>query len=122
MEKEKKMQVATFRFGVISDFVGGADLSGGEKERLLGEKSERAWEIRFSGRSRITRSTILGWVRQYERGGQRLESLFPKDREDRGTSRALDEEVALVLRKLRYEMRTALVVRFIKELKNRGMI
>ena len=33
MEKEKKMQVATFRFGVISDFVGGANLSRGEKER-----------------------------------------------------------------------------------------
>jgi len=122
MEKERKMQVATFRFGVISDFVGGAHLSRGEKERLLREKSERAWSIPFSGRSRITRSTILGWVRQYERGGQRLESLFPKDREDRGTSRALDEEVALVLRKLRYEMPNAPVVRLIEELKNRGMI
>jgi hypothetical protein len=48
MEKEKKMRVATFRFGVISDFVGGAHLSRGEKEMLLGEKSERAWEIPFS--------------------------------------------------------------------------
>jgi transposase InsO family protein len=122
MEKERKMQVATFRFGVISDFVGGAHLSPGEKERLLREKSERAWSIPFSGRSRITRSTILGWVRRYERGARRLESLFPKDREDRGTSRALDEEVALVLRKLRYEMPTAPVVRLIEELKNRGMI
>lgn len=122
MEKEKKLQVATFRFGVISDFVGGAHLSRGEKERLLREKSERAWEIPFSGRSRITRSTILGWVRRYERGGKRIEALFPKDRDDRGSSRVLDEEVALILRKLRHEMPTAPVVRLIEELKNRGLV
>ena len=45
MEKERKLQIATFRFGVISDFVGGARLHRGEKERLLTEKSERIWEI-----------------------------------------------------------------------------
>lgn len=50
MDQERKMQVATFRFGVISDFVGGARLSRGERERLLREKSDRAWEIPFSGR------------------------------------------------------------------------
>lgn len=122
MDQERKMQVATFRFGVISDFVGGARLSRGERERLLREKSDRAWEIPFSGRSRITRSTILGWVRRYERGGKRIEALFPKDRQDRGTSRVWDEEVALGLRKLRYEMPTAPVVRLIEELKNRGLI
>ena len=122
MEKEKKMQIATFRFGVISDFVGGARLCRGERERLLLEKSGRSWEIPGSGRSRISRGTILSWVRRYERGGKRIEALFPKDRQDRGTSRAFDEEVALMLRKVRYEMPTAPVVRLIEELKNRGLI
>jgi putative transposase len=55
MERERKMQIATFRFGVISDFVGGARLSRGERERLLGEKSERSWEIPGTGRTRISR-------------------------------------------------------------------
>ena len=84
MEKERKMQVATFRFGVICDLIGGARLGRGEKERLLGEKSARVWEIPGSGRTRISRTTIQDWIRRYERGGRRLEVLFPKDRLDRG--------------------------------------
>jgi transposase InsO family protein len=122
MEKEKKMQVATFRFGVISDFVGGARLSRGERERLLGEKSERSWEIPHSGRTRISRTTILDWVRKYERGGRRIEALFPKDRKDRGSSRVLDEEAVGMLRKVRQELPTAPVIRLIEEMKSRGWI
>lgn len=122
MEKEQKMQIATFRFGVISDFVGGARLSRGERERLLQEKSERSWDIPHSGRTRISRTTILDWVRKYERGGRRIEALFPKDRKDRGNSRVLDEEAVLMLRKVRQEMPTAPVIRLIEEMKSRGWI
>lgn len=122
MEKEQKMQIATFRFGVISDFVGGARLSRGERERLLGEKSERPWDIPHSGRTRVSRTTILDWVRKYERGGRRIETLFPKDRKDRGNSRVLDEEAVLMLRKVRQEMPTAPVIRLIEEMKSRGWI
>ena len=35
MEEEKKREVATFRFGVISDFVVSHMLERGERERLL---------------------------------------------------------------------------------------
>ena len=122
MEKEKKMQIATFRFGVISDFVGGARLSRGERERLLGEKSERSWDIPHSGRTRISRTTIQDWVRRYERGGRRLEALYPKDRRDQGISRAFDEEVALSLKKLRREMPEAPVKVLIAQMRERGYL
>ena len=91
MEKEKKLQMATFRFGVISDFVGGARLCRGERERLLQEKSGRSWDIPHTGRTRISRTTMQDWIRRYERGGGRLEALYPKDRQDQGQTRAFDE-------------------------------
>ena len=122
MEKDKKMQIATFRFGVISDFVGGARLFRGERERLLGEKSGRSWDIPHTGRTRISRTTIQDWVRRYERGGWRLEALFPQDRQDRGISRALDAEVALTLKKLRREMPKATVRTLIEEIRTRGLL
>ena len=43
MEEEKKREVATFRFGVISDLVVSHTLERGERERLLREKAERQW-------------------------------------------------------------------------------
>jgi len=122
MEKERKMQVATFRFGVICDLIGGARLGRGEKERLLGEKSARVWEIPGSGRTRISRTTIQDWIRRYERGGRRLEVLFPKDRLDRGVSRAFDEEVALALKKVRGEMPKASIRTLIEEIRTRGLL
>ena len=61
MTEEEKKQVAAFRFGVIFDLVNGAGLDAGEKERLLREKCARKWQISFSAKTRISRSTILRW-------------------------------------------------------------
>lgn len=55
--KNKKLEVATFRFGVIADFVNGTRLDSGERERLLLEKVQRVCEIPFSKQQRIARST-----------------------------------------------------------------
>jgi len=109
MEKERKMQVATFRFGVIAILWWGAPFPG-EKERLLREKSERAWSIPFSGGAGLL--DPRSWVGCDSMSVGATPGEFVSQRPGRsGTSRALDEEVALVLRKLRYEMPTAPVVR-----------
>jgi transposase InsO family protein len=105
MDEDAKRKVAQFRFGVIHDLIGTKKLSVGEKERLLREKSVSEWDIPFSGRSYISRSTILNWTRMYERGGRRLEALYPDDRKDRGMSRAMDEETALTLVDLKKELK-----------------
>lgn len=105
MNEEVKKKVAQFRFGVIHDLVGGRRLSSGEKERLLREKSACMWEIPCSGRSYISRSTILNWVRMYEKGGRRLDALYPEDRDDKGKSRAIDEESVLSLVNLKKELK-----------------
>ena len=84
MEEDKKRQIATFRFGVISDFVVSHELERGERERLVSEKTNRQWAIPYSRRTRLSRSTLLGWVRRYERSGRKLESLYPQGRADIG--------------------------------------
>jgi hypothetical protein len=60
MTEQQKKEIAVFRFGVIGEFVTGAELDYGEKERLLQQKCARKWSIPYSGRTRLSRSTILG--------------------------------------------------------------
>lgn len=92
MTEKQKKEIAVFRFGVIGEFVTGAELDYGEKERLLQQKCARKWSIPYSGRTRLSRSTILGWIRQYD---GRIESLYPKDRSDQGKSRSFDDETEI---------------------------
>jgi putative transposase len=117
MDEQQQKQIAVFRFGVISDFVNRPKLQRGEQERLLREKSERAWQIPFSQRSRISRSTIASWIRRYQRSGGRLESLYPSRRNDIGRTRALDEETVAALLNLRRQMPKATVPALISAMK-----
>jgi len=122
VDEEKKKQVAIFRFGVISDFVSPTRLQWGEKKRLLREKCERQWQIPFTGRTRLSPATILSWVRAYEKGGRRLEAIYPRSRSDRGTPRALDEETALALITLRRQAPRATVQSLIRQAKERRLV
>ena len=122
MDDAKKRQIATFRFGVIHDLIGNAELDPGEQEGLLRQKCERKWVIPFSDKTRITRSTIMRWVKLYKDSGGKLESLCNQDRSDSGSTRALDEETGLALIQLRNELPRAPIVRVIKEMRSRGLI
>lgn len=122
MEEEKKREIATFRFGVISDLVVSHTLERGEREKLLREKASRQWLIPYSRRTRISGSTLALWVRRYERSGRKLESLYPQGRADMGQSRALDEEVAQSLINLKKEHPRASIQALIRMLQERKLI
>jgi putative transposase len=122
MDEEKKSQVATFRFGVIHDLVGGVELEPGEQEGLIREKCDRKWVIPFSDKTRITRSTILRWVKLYKDAGGKLEALCNHDRSDNGKSRAIDEESGLALIRLRQELPKATIARLINEMNKRRLV
>ncbi len=122
MTEEDKQRIAIFRFGVIHDFVGGAKLNPGERQRLLREKCARKWEIPFSDRTRISRSAILRWVKLYRESGEQLQSLYPKDRADAGKSRAIDQETGLNLIHLRRQMMKAPVGALIRAMKERSLL
>jgi putative transposase len=122
MTEEQKKAVAVFRFGVISDFVNGIHLDYGESERLLAQKCARKWDIPYSGRSRIGRSTIQRWVTLYQAGGGRLESLYPSGRSDAGKGRSLDEETERFLCQVREEMPKAAARVLVEEMKKRCLV
>jgi len=122
MDEEHKKQIAVFRFGVIADFVTGGKFHPGEKERLLADKCARKWTIPYSGRTSIGRSTIRDWIANYQSGGSRLEALYPKDRNDRGKSRSIDEETGANLICLRSEMPDATIGVLIEQMGKRQLI
>ena len=62
----------------------------------------------FFRQIRISRSTLLRWVRIYSGSSNKLESLYPKDRNDSGQVRALDEDTCLALADLRRQMPVAI--------------
>jgi transposase InsO family protein len=103
MNDELALRIATFRFGVISDFVGGVRLARGEKERLLRAKAERKYDIPGSERTRISRGTILLWIAEYKAAGNRLDGLKPKTRIDKGTYKGLDTGLCMAVRRLKKE-------------------
>jgi hypothetical protein len=51
MDDDAKREIATFRFGVISDFIGRKLNRGERKKAVLKEKSSARWEIPFSTRN-----------------------------------------------------------------------
>ena len=63
MTEDEKIEVAVFRYGVISDFINGSQMTRAEKRRLLREKCARKWNIPFSAKTRISKSTIRRWSR-----------------------------------------------------------
>lgn len=116
MTEDEKKQVAVFRFSVISDFVNGSFLSPSEKNRLMGDKCSRKWQIPFSEKTRISKQTIFRWIRLYTNSNRDLTSLYPKDRSDQGKSRSLDEDTCLALIELRLQMPEATVPRIIEQM------
>ena len=122
MTEEEKREVAAFRFGIISDLVNRVQLDAGEKERLIREKCARKWQIPLSEKTRISRSTILRWVRLYKENNGHLECLHPRDRSDRGGCRAMDEETALALIGLRKEMPDCKISYLIEQMHQRNLV
>ena len=116
MTEDEKMQVAVFRFGVISDFVTGVQMSRAEKRRLMQDKCARKWQIPFSEKTRISKGTIRRWCRLYRDSNGDLKSLYPKDRSDQGKTRAMDEETCLSLIRLRSDMPTLTVPQLIEQM------
>ena len=88
-QNKKNLKIASFRFGLISEFVTGVRLQYGEKEKLINSKLLREYDIPFSDRNKLTRTTLEKWVVDYKKAGYRIEGLYPKMRKDSGVTRAL---------------------------------
>ncbi len=122
MGDELKKRIAVFRYGVIADFVGGSVHGRGEMKRLIKDKCARKWQIPGSQRSNIGESTIKEWIARYRASGNKLESLYPRNRCDRGKSRAIEQETAQGLLALRKELPELTLPVFMREAKQRKII
>lgn len=100
---DRKLKIATFRFGLISEFVTGVRLGYGDKERLIKEKTSRRYDIPFSPRNVVSRSSIERWILDYKKAGYRIEGLYRQGRSDKGVSRALSSSLKLAIKELKKE-------------------
>lgn len=100
-DDEKKMALATFRFGVIADFVTGVKLGYGDRSRILGEKAARSYQIPFSRRTTISRSTIMDWINDYKNAGFRIEGLYSKSRSDKGSFKKIDPAIRSTVKEIK---------------------
>jgi len=121
MTEDEKLEVAIFRFSVISDFVNGSQMDRKEKQRLLQQKCARKWNIPFSSRTSISQSTLYRWIRLYQNSNRNLKSLCPGSRADRGKSRCMDEETCLALANLRHQMPKATARHLIATMEKRRL-
>jgi len=106
MDKDKREKVALFRFGVISRLLWVKE-DERRQEALLREITSMAWEIPFSKRTALGRSTVLDWLKKYRDSGNKIESLEPQQRSDKGKARSLDEETEQTLVRLKTELKGA---------------
>lgn len=123
MDSEKKEKVAIFRFGIIFPLVEcNVHEQWGEKESILKELVSKEWDIPYSNRTFISRATILNWLSRYEKGGRKIEALYPKDRGDRGRSRSIDNETMDALITLRAENPLLSVCRLVERARSSGLL
>jgi transposase InsO family protein len=122
MIEDEKMQVAVFRFGVISDFVTGTQMSRAEKRRLMRDKCARKWQIPFSEKSGLSIGTINRWCRLYKDSNGDLKSLQPQDRCDQGKSRAMDEDTCLSLIELKLQTPALTVPQLIEQMNRQNRV
>lgn len=122
MDHEQNEEIARFRFGVISDLVGGMRLNPGEAAGIIRNKSKQRYNIPHSNRTRISESTIRRWVRQYETGGRKLSSLCPGQRSDSGESRRIDDETIAALVRLKKEKTKVPLNLLLKEMNEKNLV
>lgn len=122
MTERKNEEIAAFRFGVIHEFVSGANLAPEEKRRLLLQKCERKWIIPYSNRTRISENTIYRWIRRYRESGGKIQSLYPQTRNDRGKTRKLDEDTILAIIRARKNRPNIPVPMLLADLKRRFLV
>lgn len=122
MTKEEREKVAAFRFSVIYPLLDLTKDNWGMQRTILDDLTAREWNIPFSTRSYISRATILSWLRKYESGGRRIESLHPKSRGDRGGCRIMDRETELAFINLRKDFMKASVPVLMKLARQRNIL
>ncbi len=112
-------EIALFRYGLIADLVNLPPGSRGIYEKLR-EKAAGEHTIPGSTRYTLAPETLRDWLKKYRRGG--FDALYPRRRNDAGSSRSLPQWAADVLIVLKDENRDLSVKLVIKAARDSGAI
>lgn len=89
---------------------------------MISDKCKGKWKIPYSKRTKVRRGSILRWIKLFRAGGEKIEALYPKRRNDIKKSRAIDENTANNLTWLTINSDIHSAAELIKEMKSRDLI
>lgn len=119
MRHDDKQAVALWRLGVLGPLAS-ARLTHGDRRRYFAEAAARTQERPDGTRVQLAARTIEAWYYAYRRGG--FPALFPRDREDRGRSRAIAPEIAEHLLRVKRERPRRSIRRIIRMLERARIV
>jgi putative transposase len=88
MDNAKRLEIATFRYGVIAPVL--HDQGKGQMEYFR-KMASRRLDVPHVGLRQYAPGTFKSWLRRYRRDG--LDGLIPKQRSDAGTQRVITPEM-----------------------------
>jgi transposase InsO family protein len=119
MKHDDKQAIALWRLGVLGPLAS-ARLEHGDRRRYIAEAAARAQERPDGRRVQLSARTIEAWYYAYRGGG--FEALYPRDRADRGRSRAISAEVAEQILRVKRERPRRSIRRIIRMLERAGIV
>jgi len=119
MKHDDKQAVALWRLGVLGPLMS-ARLEHGDRRRYFAAAAARTHEQPDGRRVQLSARTIEAWYHAWRRGG--FPALFPRDREDRGRSRAISAEIAEHILRAKRERPRRSIRRIIRMLERAGLV
>ena len=117
MDDDERHAIALWRLGVLGPLMS-ARLEHGDVAAHIRAAAERRHRMPSGREVSLSASTIEDWHYAYQRGG--LAALKPKDRSDKGTTRAIRVEVADLLLRAKAERPRRSIRRLIKMMVRAG--
>ena len=111
MNEDTKLRIALWRFSLLGPLVS-ARREHGDLRRLFEEAAARTYESPDGRMVRIKVRTFEDWYYSYKSGG--LKALEPRDRSDKGKTRAIETELASLILAAKRERPRRSIRRIIK--------
>ena len=111
MDDDERQRIALWRLGVLGPLMS-ARLKHGDVSAYIRQAAARLHRMPDGLEVRLSESTIEGWHYAYQHDG--LSALMPKERSDKGTTRAIRREVADLLLRAKAEKPRRSIRRLIK--------
>lgn len=83
---EEREEKKLFRIKIVEQLI---DLESAERSKKIGELAQQTFNIPYSEKTTISRSSIYQWLKEYTESSRRDTMLMDKVRKDRGENKAL---------------------------------